>query len=93
MRTLLLHIACGYSLRETPVRAKASQIADVSDVALLKRLKLSENWFKALSISLLEQRGSIEKIKIKKNICIRLVDATIVKEPGRQAAHGESITI
>ena len=30
MRTLLLHLACGYSLRETTVRAKASQMADVS---------------------------------------------------------------
>ncbi|MEO9205329.1 MAG: IS4 family transposase [Gammaproteobacteria bacterium] len=83
MRTLLLHIACGYSLRETTVRAKASNIADVSDVALLKRLKLSENWFKALSFSLLEERGPVEKIKVKKNICMKLVDATIVKEPGK----------
>ena len=46
MRTLLIHIAQGYSLRETVVKAKASNIADISDVALLKRLKLSEHWFK-----------------------------------------------
>ena len=83
MRTLLLHIACGYSLRETTVRAKASKIADVSDVALLKRLKLSENWFKALSFSLLKERGSLERVKTKKNISMKLVDATIVKEPGK----------
>ena len=83
MRTLLLHIACGYSLRETTVRAKASQIADVSDVALLKRLKLSENWFKALSFSLLKERGSIKPVITKKNICMKWVDATIVNEPGK----------
>jgi hypothetical protein len=84
MRTLLLHIARGYSLRETTVRAKASQIADVSDVALLKRLKLSENWFQALSLSLLKERGSItEAIKTKKDISMKLVDGTIVKEPGK----------
>ncbi len=84
MRTLLLHIARGYSLRETTIRAKAAKIADVSDVALLKRLKLSENWFKALSLSLLKERGSItEAIKTKKNISMKLVDATTVKEPGK----------
>lgn len=35
MRTLLIHIARGYSLRETVVKAKMAGIADVSDVALL----------------------------------------------------------
>ena len=39
LRTLLLHIGKGYSLRETTARAKASGLADVSDVALLKRLR------------------------------------------------------
>ena len=40
-RTLLLHVARGYSLRETVVRAKLAHWADVSDVALLKRLRKS----------------------------------------------------
>ena len=43
LRTLLLHVARGYSLRETAVRAKLALWADVSDVALLKRLRKSEN--------------------------------------------------
>src|SRR5258708_21316966 len=45
LRTLLLHIGKGYSLRETTARAKASGLADVSDVALLKRLRRAERWF------------------------------------------------
>ena len=36
LRTLLLHVARGYSLRETVVRAKLANWADISDVALLQ---------------------------------------------------------
>ena len=39
LRTLLLHLACGYSLRETAVRAREANLADLSDVAVLKRLR------------------------------------------------------
>ena len=35
LRVLFLHLANGYSLRETITRAKLAGIADVSDVALL----------------------------------------------------------
>src|SRR3990172_594103 len=41
MRTLLLHVGRGYSLRETVVRAKATGVAEISDVALMKRLRKS----------------------------------------------------
>ncbi len=36
LRTLLLHVGKGFSLRETAVRAKLADWADVSDVALLQ---------------------------------------------------------
>ena len=87
MRTLLIHIAQGYSLRETVVKAKASNIADISDVALLKRLKLSEHWFKELCQLLLKDKGVfIDKTDNSQAICMKLVDATNVKEPGKTAA-------
>jgi len=44
LRVLLLHVARGYSLRETVVRAKLANWADISDVALLKRLRNIEEW-------------------------------------------------
>src|SRR5215472_9102780 len=44
LRMLLLHVARGYSLRETVVRAKLANWSDISDVALLKRLRNSEEW-------------------------------------------------
>jgi hypothetical protein len=44
LRVLLLHLGCGYSLRETVVRAKQAGLAELSDVALLKRLRKSKEW-------------------------------------------------
>jgi hypothetical protein len=57
MRTLLLHVARGYSLRETVVRARLAQLATVSDVALLKRLRSAEEWFRTLGVALLPEQG------------------------------------
>jgi len=79
---LLIHIAQGYSLRETVVKAKAAGIADVSDVGLLKRLRACEPWLKLLCESLFKERGfnsSLPSHRIK----MRLVDGTNVKEPGK----------
>ena len=81
MRTLLLHIAGGYSLRETVTRVKMANIANVSDVALLKRLQRSESWFKELCLCLLKERGLV--IKRSDKILMRVVDGTNVKEPGK----------
>jgi hypothetical protein len=48
LRTLLLHVGLGFSLRETAVRARLADWADVSDVALLKRMRNSEQWLRSL---------------------------------------------
>jgi hypothetical protein len=80
MRTLLLHIGQGYSLRETVVRAKASGIAEISDVALMKRLRRSEAWLRSLCASLLQESG-IDLTEASVNL--RAFDATVVKEPGK----------
>jgi len=45
LRVLLIHLADGCSLRETAVRASAGGLANVSDVALLKRLRGCGAWF------------------------------------------------
>ena len=84
MRTLLLHIAQGYSLRETVVKARLANIANVSDVALLKRLRFAEEWFRALCQSLLKERCYCDNdLQRSTRICMKLVDATEVKEPGK----------
>lgn len=82
IRTLLIHIAHGYSLRETAVRARESGLANISDVALLKRLRSAEHWFKALCHELLKEFSVKFPIE-EEGINMRLVDGTIVKEPGQ----------
>jgi len=60
----MLHVARGYSLRETVVRAKLAKWVDISDVALLKRLRNGEEWLRSLCVELFRQ-----------NVVARLEDA------------------
>jgi hypothetical protein len=82
LRTLLIHLACGYSLRETALRAREARLANLSDVALLKRLRKSEQWLYELCRKLFEE-SSNESQHTGLNRRIRLVDATHVSEPGK----------
>ena len=56
LRVLLIHLAEGCSLRETAVRAAEGQLVQVSDVALMKRLKSSGEWFRWMSEALMRHR-------------------------------------
>jgi len=82
MRTLLLHLARGYSLHETLVRAKAAGVAELSAVALFKRLQKAEDWFKELCRVLLPLSGLAVPAE-PQAVRLRLVDSTTVKEPGK----------
>ena len=82
MRTLLLHLARGYSLHETVVRAKAAGVAELSAVALFKRLQKAEDWFKELGRVLLPLSGLAVPAE-PQAVRLRLVDSTTVKEPGK----------
>jgi hypothetical protein len=82
LRTLLLHVGNGYSLRETVVRAKAAGIAAVSDVALMKRLQKAEGWLHGLCVSLLRESGWELPVETH-GFNVRALDGTLVKEPGR----------
>lgn len=81
LRTLLIHIACGYSLRETAIRARKADLASLSDVALLKRLRKSKDWLYDLCVELFHERGLC--VGAQGDHQFRLVDATNVKEPGK----------
>jgi hypothetical protein len=81
LRTIMLHVGCGYSLRETVVRARACGLADLSDVALLKRLRKCEQWLYTLAAGFWQQRG-LAQPPLGQRI-MRLIDATTVKEPGK----------
>ena len=82
LRTFFIHLACGYSLRETAVRARKAGLAELSDVALLKRLRKSKAWLNELCRCLFYENG----ISAGNSTCgpeYRLFDATTVKEPGK----------
>ncbi len=85
LRTLLLHVGSGYSLRETTARAKAAGLADVSDVALLKRLRKAERWLQWLCARLVEESGWEVPLE-SRGWSVRAVDGTLVKEPGRRGS-------
>jgi hypothetical protein len=81
LRVLLMHLGCGFSLRETIVRAKKAQLADLSDVALLKRLRKSKAWLRQLCCSLFAERALSSPPSGPPNL--RLIDARLVSEPGK----------
>ena len=81
LRTLLLHVAHGCSLRTTSVVAKAAGWANMSDVALLNKLRLCENWLQALCAGLLTESG-LSLPPAHRGLRMRLVDSTVIKEPG-----------
>jgi len=82
LRTLLLHVGCGLSLRETAVQAKLAGIADVSDVTLLNRLRDAEDWLRLLCEQLWKANGvTLEPDFTTRRV--RLLDATVVCEPGK----------
>lgn len=82
LQLILMHTATGLSLRQTVIRAREQSIADISDVALLKRLRSSEAWLRSLTSHLTEinQAGLLKKLSAQRRI--RVVDATTVQEQG-----------
>jgi len=78
LRVLLLHVGCGFSLRETAVRAGQAGWARLSGVALFKRLRKSGPWLRQLCQGLLGRR----QVKVPGPRSLRLIDATVIKEPG-----------
>ena len=83
LRLLLIHLAEGCSLRETAVRASRGGVAQVSDVAIMDRLRQSGEWFRWMSLELMKTWGIREPEGVfGLNRRVRVVDGTRVKEPG-----------
>jgi hypothetical protein len=83
LRVLLIHLADGCSLRETVVRARAGDLADVSDVALLKRLRGCGPWFQWMAQELAASMSlPVAPDELLAGRRVRLVDGSSVCEPG-----------
>lgn len=83
LRVMLIHLADGCSLRETAVRARAGDLADVSDVALLKRLRGCGPWFQWM----IQEMAANMSLSVAPNDLlagrpVRLIDGSVVCEPG-----------
>lgn len=81
LRVMLIHLVDGCSLRETAVRAQAGGLADVSDVALLGRLRGCGEWFRWM-VEQMSRRLSTTTQDVLVGKRVRLVDASVVCEPG-----------
>lgn len=85
LRTLLMHIGNGYSLRETVARARIAGLADLSDVGLLKRLRKCSLWLQTMAQRMLFE-NQCDSIPDSKNKRIRVFDASIIHEPGQSGS-------
>ena len=78
LRLALVYGFCGYSLRQTAAWAEAAQVACLSDVALLNRLRKTPDWLgHLLALKLAERVTHVPENQTR----IRLVDATSVSAP------------
>ena len=84
LRVLLIHLAEGCSLRETAVRAAEGQLVTVSDVALLKRLRVSGEWFRWMGEELMRRWLTARPVRplLDAGLRVRIVDGSTVNEPG-----------
>lgn len=88
LQVMLIHLGEGCGLRETAARASLAGIAQVSDVALLKRLRSCGPWFEWLAQALRaapELRGAQPDAGAQGLLGgrqLRVVDGSIVREPG-----------
>jgi hypothetical protein len=83
LRVLLLHLAEGCSLRETAMRARQGKLLELSDVAIMDRLRMSEQWFRWMNTEIMRAWVQHQPESIfGSRWTIRLIDATRVTEPG-----------
>lgn len=79
LRLLLFHAVTDFGLRQTVAQARASGIASMSQVALLKRLRTSGDWLAWLAENLC--RDFRQRARVPEGMRLRAVDSTTVQGP------------
>ncbi len=83
LRLILMHVAGGLSLEQTALRARELGLAQISGVALFKRLRHAEAWLRDLCQHLLaEQQRRLGRGVWPSQYRVRAIDATDIQEPG-----------
>src|SRR5436305_14255009 len=79
LRTLLVHLAAGCSLKETATNAQQAGWCDVSPVALFKKLLAAEQWLRWMANALWQRHPTPS---LPHGYRVRAIDATTVGRPG-----------
>jgi hypothetical protein len=79
LRLALCYGFCGFSLRETAAQAALIGLGDMTDVAVMKRLRNSADWLGHLVLQFLQERGLTRDVPA---LDVRIVDATVICQPG-----------
>jgi hypothetical protein len=83
LRLILMHVSGGLSLEQTVLRARELGLAEISGVALFKRLRKAEAWLGSICQDLLmEHQSRLGKCAWPSRYKVRAIDATDVQEPG-----------
>jgi hypothetical protein len=80
LRMLMIWAVAERSLRETVTLASEAGLAELSDVALLKRLKRAGPWIGGLLGEMLRQRQDV----LAEGVRLRLIDATAIARVGHR---------
>ena len=83
LRLCMAYSVCDMSLRQTAAWATATGLAEISDVAVLKRLRAAHAWLGAVIAEWLYQRGLPQEAPVR---TVSVVDATTVSSPGSDRA-------
>lgn len=79
LRVLLFHAVNDGGLRESAAQARLSGIAEMSQVALLKRLRTAGDWLAWLAAEL--SRRFRQEVHVPRGLRLRAVDSTTVQGP------------
>ena len=83
LRVLLIHLAEGCSLRETAVRARQGGLVDLTDVAIMDRLRCAGEWFRWMNSEMMTQWVARQPSAVFGDRWnVRVIDGTQVNEPG-----------
>ena len=83
LRLLLIHLADGKSLRTTATYGREAGLSNINDVSLLHRLRASEDWFRWMSLRIVEDlNGPDLPNTFAQKFRVRIVDGTAITEPG-----------
>lgn len=82
LRLAFAYAFCGMSLRETAAWAALADVADISDVALMKRLRNAAPWLGHLLGVKLAEHAPVPPLSSRSISRVRLIDATCISKPG-----------